>query len=134
MIPYFKQEKDWWCGPAVMQMALASFGIKKSQKVLAKELGAKNNDIGTKNSSMIKVAKKYFSVVDSKEKKSFSELKNHLKQKKAVIVSYFYEPDKTGHFAVVKDITSKGIILCDSEAGPNKKYSLKHFKKIWHDN
>ena len=133
-IPYFKQKKDYYCGPAVIQMALASFGIKKSQDILAKELKTKNDNIGTKNSSMVKVCKKYIPEVKHREDRSISKMKKYLNKNYLVIVSYFYEPDKTGHFAIVEKITEKNIYLTDPEDGPNKSLELKHFNKIWYDN
>ncbi len=115
-------------------MALAACGIKKTQGQLAKALGTKNDNIGTKNSAMVAVAKQYGLLETSKEKKSIKELTKYLATGKIIIVSHFYEPDQTGHFAVVKKITKKAIILLDPEAGPSKTYSFANFKKIWHDN
>lgn len=133
-IPYFKQQKDWWCGPAVMQMALASFGVKKTQVQLTCELKTKKDDIGTKNKNMLNIAKSYLPKSQKFQRKRFTELRKNLARNHVIILSYFYEPDKTGHFAIVKKITRTRICLLDPEAGPNKSYGLKHFKKIWHDN
>ena len=133
-IPYFKQQKDYYCGSAVMQMVLASFGIKKSQSTLARELKTKNDNIGTKNSEMVRLSRKYLANIKSKQKTTISELKKYLDKGSIIIVSYFYVLDKTGHFAIVKKITKSRIYLIDPATGPNTRYSLKHFKKIWHDN
>ncbi len=54
-VPYHKQDNEYYCGPAVLQMVFNYFGYFKSQNLLADGAGT-NEEIGTTNQNMIKTA------------------------------------------------------------------------------
>jgi predicted double-glycine peptidase len=47
-------------------------------------------------------------------------------------VNYFIPEEKCDHYSVLRKIDSKNISLFDPWFGPEHKYSLREFKKIWH--
>jgi ABC-type bacteriocin/lantibiotic exporter with double-glycine peptidase domain len=136
MIPYYKQEKDWYCGPAVMQMILASQKIMVSQNQLARELKT-TKSTGTDNANILNCLKKrafeYEMHRGFNPNTVLNKLKNKLNQKKIVLVTYWHLADKTGHFAIVRKITKKTIILQDPDKGPKYTLKLPTFLKAWRD-
>ena len=134
-IPYYKQETDWYCGPAVMQMVLASQKIKLSQKELAKKLKTTRRS-GTDNEQIISLLKekkfKYTLSRSSDPSASLKKLKNHLARKEIGVVTYWHDVDNYGHFAIVRKIGQKEIELQDPD---REMYiiPIKKFLEIWHD-
>lgn len=130
VIPYFKQKRDYNCGPAVFRMALASFGINKNEKELAKLLKT-NTKEGTKNRNFSTVADHFDLDYIVKKNASVSDIKNFSKKGYAVILAYIYPKENVGHFAVLRKIDSKHIHLLDPLVGPKHKYLINDFKQIW---
>ena len=54
-VPYYKQNNEYYCGPAVLQMVFNYFGYLKKQDVLADDANT-NEEVGTTNQNMIKTA------------------------------------------------------------------------------
>jgi len=129
-IPYFEQETAYTCGPAVMRMALAVLGIKKSEKQLVKLLRT-NKVIGTWVKNLPRVAEKFKLTYLVARGASVEDLRQLIKWKYVVIVCYYYQPEKISHFAVVHKVDAKNIYLLDPWNGQDHKYSISYFSKIW---
>lgn len=136
MIPYYKQEKDWYCGPAVMQMFLASQKVLSSQDQLARELNTTQRR-GTDNNQILNYLKNKqfeYSVQRGLDPQTALEkLASAIKQKRSILITYWHLTDKIGHFALVKKLTRKTITLQDPDKGPSYTLALKTFLKNWHD-
>ena len=130
MIPYYKQEKVWTCGAAVLRMALASFGIYKNEKQVVQLLGT-NNKIGTANRNFPRFAEKNKFTYAVGRNSSFADLQLFLRNGYRVIVCYYSLKEKSGHFAVVKKINSQRIFLLDPSTGENISYLLANFYSLW---
>lgn len=129
-IPFYKQETKYTCGAAAMRMALEHVGINKSEKQLIRLLRT-NKVIGTWSKAFPLLAEKYRLVYTVKRKSSIRDLKEYQKKGFAIIICYFYAPEKVGHFSVLKRIDKKFIYFLDPQFGPKHRYPLSYFKKIW---
>ena len=129
-IPYFKQETDWTCGPAVMRMILASFGIQKTEEELAEQLET-NTEKGTLYGNLLKLAERYGFRHMSDINGNLNDLKNLIKEGFKVIVCYYCPEEDTDHYAIVKDIDSDFVYLLDPWYGPDYSFSLKEFINMW---
>lgn len=137
-VPYFKQETRYTCGAASMRMALAAFGIRKSEKQIAK-LMRTNRKHGTSNASFPRVAEKYRVSYVIKRNGTIDDLKNYLKKGYVVIVSFFFfeyfEYKKmVYHFAVLKGLSKGSVSLFDPELGQDHKISTPLFVRRWKSN
>lgn len=130
MFPYHKQETKYTCGAAVMRMALEFFGIVKSEKQVVRFLGT-NKVRGTWLKDFPVVAERFGLNYFVSRNSSLSDLRKFLKDGFVVIVDFYVPKDKVGHFSVVKKIDSKYIYFWDPWFGPEHKYSLSYFKRIW---
>ncbi len=131
-IPYFRQQTDYTCGPACMRMAFAAFGLRKSEKALAKQAHS-NARTGTDNFQMPLLAECHKMSYAVCKQSSMEEIKEFMRKGYVVIVNYFYFEDGgvIYHFAVVKGITSKEISLLDPELGKNHSLPLSVFMRQW---
>lgn len=126
---YFEQERAYTCGPASARMVLASFGVQRKEYHVARVLGTKK--LGTSDDDFIKLAKKYKLQYLYKNTSTLRHLKQLQKDGYKIIVSYWYSPEKIGHYAVLKKIGSKYVHLLDPWVGPKHKYRHSYFQKIW---
>ena len=129
MMPYHEQETEYTCGPASARMVLGSFGVEKSEKQVARLLGTKRT--GTRDKDFIKLAEKYGLSYIFKKNATVKGLRALQKRGYKIIVSYWYSPDKVGHYAVLKKIGASNVQLFDPWAGPQHSYSLSYFQKVW---
>ena len=130
-IPYFQQEKDYWCGPASLQMAFAFFGKSASQTELVAAAGT-TEEKGTDNDKLVKVAQAAGFRVSTKELAALEDIQSYLTQNIPVIVNFIEPTDEEGHYAVVVDINDKDIILNDPWNGPNFSIPKADFVNRWH--
>lgn len=132
-IPYFKQDTDYTCGPATLQMAFAYYGNKQSEMDLAKKMKT-NSNVGTTHKRMIKVANQngFYAYVNNNS--NFDEIVYFLNRKKPV-VTHFIEPSSdAGHYAVITSINDKKeIVLNDPWNGKNFTMNKKDFLERWRD-
>jgi len=128
--PFHKQETKYTCGAAAMRMALGFCGIKKSEKQVAKLLGT-NKVRGTWHKSFPIVAEKFRLNHVSIRNATIADLKEYQKKDFAVVICYFYPPEKVDHYSILKKIDNKFIYFLDPFFGEEHKYLLSHFRKIW---
>ena len=125
---YHRQEAKHTCGPACMRMVLSALEIRKTEKILARILKT-GKRYGTLNRNFPLAARKYNLKYRSCGLARISDLRDIMKQNYIVIVCYFLE--KEYHYAVVRKITRSHIYLHDPLAGPDTKFPLNRFRKIW---
>ena len=127
---YYRQQSKYSCGACAMRMVLECFGIKNSEKQLIKLL--KTNKIrGTWLKEFPQLAEKLSLNYVVQRNSTIKDLKYFNKKGYKIIICYFYPPEKIDHYAVLKSLDSRYIHFYDPWFGPNHKYPLTYFKKIW---
>jgi len=129
-VPFYKQEKDWNCGPACMRMVLEALGIKKSEDEMARLLGTDKLK-WTRNRSFAEVAEKLKLNYTVRRNSTIKEMQKLHKDGWLIIIGYLLPKEAVGHHAVLKNIDKKNIYLLDPDLGPKTKYSISTFIKIW---
>lgn len=113
-----------------MRMALAALGIMKTEKQVAKLLST-NKIRGTWHKRFPIVAEEFKLSHVSMRNAGIKELKRYQNKGFIIIVCYYYPPEKVDHYSVLKKIDSNYIHFYDPFFGPEHKYSISHFLKIW---
>ncbi len=125
------RQTSGFCGPASLKMVLEYYGVKKSEKDLAR-LSDATSAKGVGAEGLLKAAnllgfKGFF--------KDFSDIKDIetyvIKKKIPVIVDWFSTDD--GHYSVVMYIDQKKIYLQDPDIGRLRTMDLDTFKRVWFD-
>lgn len=127
-VPYFKQERDYSCGPASLRMLLAFHAIVKTEEEL-REL-AKTSFSGTCNDVLAETASRFrMCIVHSNF--SLQGLFQCLSQNIPVLVNFINPTNEQGHFAVAVGYTETHVILNDPQNG--KEYTIEHaeFERRW---
>ncbi len=143
-IPYHKQEKTYYCGPAVLQMVFEYFGFIKTQNYFAGYLET-NKKIGTEDVNMIKTALSHGFYCYVNNNSTFFEIENFIDRGLPVIVRFlvpeFGIDEETNsiyeHFAIIKGYNRRKFIFNDPTyigGGKNYKISKNKFLKKWYSN
>jgi len=128
------------CGPASLKIVFDYYGVKKSEKELAK-LCKHNKDSGVDDEKMKKTAESLGFKVKIKNNSSFKDIKRWLDKKVPVIVDWItrgrqdYPESEVaeGHCSVVAGLDDKYIYLQDPEIGKIRKLKRSDFMKVWFD-
>jgi ABC-type bacteriocin/lantibiotic exporter with double-glycine peptidase domain len=126
----YEQTKSGYCGPASLKMVLDFYGIKKTEKDLAKITGASMKE-GMAVDGFKKAAEFFNLKIIVKDFADFRDIEFYLKKKIPVIVGWFLIDD--GHYSVVVNLDKDYIYLADPEAGKIKKLKRDIFKRVWFD-
>jgi len=113
-----------------MRMVLASFGIKKSEKQLAKQLET-NKIKGTWHKYLPELSEKYKFDYIVKRNGKISDLRAYSKKGWKIIICFIYKNEP--HYSVVKKINWHSIYLLNPYSSPNERYFIPHFKRHWKD-
>jgi ABC-type bacteriocin/lantibiotic exporter with double-glycine peptidase domain len=125
IIQYCKQENEYFCGPAIVQMLYP----KASQNALAYLM--KTNSLSGTSHKNIKLMLEEFNF-KCIEKIGFDELQKSINNKEAVTLVCYLEPfEKNGHFAFIKSININKIELIDPYYGENYKITREYFNINW---
>jgi|SRR3989344_4993544 len=124
------RQKPSFCGPACLKMVLDYYGVKRSEKQLAKL--AHTTSKGTPGNSMIEVAKRLGFKAFIKDFSDIKDVKKYvIKENLPVIVDWFSIDD--GHYSVVVDVDKENIYIQDPEMGNLRAFRIKDFKRDWFD-
>ncbi|MCX6717227.1 MAG: C39 family peptidase [Candidatus Taylorbacteria bacterium] len=128
------------CGPASLKIILDYYGIKQSEKDLAKLCEVKK-DLGIDDQAIKRVAESLGLKVKIKNNSNFRDIENWLKKGVPVLVDWFTRgrtdytdsdvPD--GHYSVVCGLDDKFIYLQDPEIGKIRKLEKEDFMAVWFD-
>jgi predicted double-glycine peptidase len=129
-IEFFKQEKDEWCGPAVLQMVLHFYGLDEKQEIVSRE-------VFDEREGVVKLSEMVF-YPQSKGLKSYS-FKGNLDDLKELIsrgipVVVFQKASKEinkGHYRLVVGCYQDWIMLADPLLGNNTFVKEKDFLELW---
>lgn len=131
---YYKQETTHTCGPASLRMVLEHFGIKESETEIANFTKSKpHQGIWFKDFYKLVRKSKLNHISGSG---SIPEIRKLIESGYQIIVCYIDAKDKShgflmDHYSVVRKIDRKYIYFFDPWYGPNHRYSINHFRKIW---
>lgn len=146
-IPYYKQEKTFTCGPAVLRMALAGLGKKMSERQLEKAAGTTSSK-GTPNLHMTKCLKKLGVAHMMGYKMRYHDLMHYTKQGITIIDwmpqllfpdhpefkrSHLFNPSEDSHYAIVISAGAKWVVLQDPVLGRRLRLLRKDFVHAWRD-
>jgi predicted double-glycine peptidase len=132
-IPFFKQDTDYTCGPAALQMAFLFLGTFTSEKKLAK-VARTNSEIGTTHRGMIDTAlkQKFYCYVNKNS--TINEIRHFVRLSFPVIIDYTEPSSDTGHYAIISGYQDRHVILNDPWNGEGFKLSEAEFVSRWYDN
>jgi predicted double-glycine peptidase len=130
-VSFFKQETEWTCGPAVWRMILNSMGHKRTENELVNILKS-NSSTGTSYSRFKKIAECYKMDYIEGSGKGTESIKTLIESGYTVIVCYYIPEEREDHYSIVKRIDSKFIYFIDPWYGPQHRYRLNQFLKVWH--
>lgn len=126
----FRQRSEF-CGPACLKMVLEYYGVRKSEKELAR-LANYTKSKGASAENLLKAAKKLGFKGAIKDFAEIKDVREYVLRKKTpVIVPWFsvYED----HYSVVVDIGKDSIYLQDPELGHLRAMKVDRFKILWFD-
>lgn len=130
-LPFFKQKKDWFCGPACAKMILAAAGFSFSQDAVARMLKTSPYQ-GTGRKALEDLFRRKAFLVKRITGASVADLRSAIDKGYFVIVNYTELEEDIGHFAVVTAVTGSHIIMHDPTHGPNYRIPLRVFIPRWH--
>jgi len=125
------RQSSGFCGPACLKMVLDYYGVKKSEKELAK-LSAATPGKGVGAEGLLKTAKELGFKGFVKDFSNLHDIRIYALNKKIpVIVDWFSATD--GHYSVVVHIDQEKIYLQDPDLGRLRTMNLDTFKRVWFD-
>lgn len=128
---HFLQETAYTCGPAVMRMILASAGISKTEKQVAKLLQT-THVAGTRHRAFPALAESLqWNYIVARDTTTLADVAYYLKKKYFVVVCYFHEEEKSGHYALVGKLSQTTITLLDPIEGEAHTMNRKNFERLW---
>ena len=86
--PFQEALHGGYCGPASFKIVLGYYGVKESEKNLAKIM-RRNKELGTKLKDFARAANKFGLKFSLKDKASFSDIEKCLKKGVPPIVNWF---------------------------------------------
>lgn len=124
------QETAGWCGPSSLKMVLGYYGVRKSERALARLSGATRTK-GVEASGLAKAARRLGFNAVIKDRATLSDIKKFIEKGIPVIVDWFSNDD--GHYSVVVGVTPRAIYLQDPEIRGVRKMDITTFKRVWFD-
>ena len=130
-VPFYKQEADYTCGPASLQMVLSFLGIHKSEYELIKQARTSKKG-GTRHKWMIDVARKegFYCYVNNNS--TLEEIRHFINLELPVIINYIEPTNNEGHYAVVIGFEGGEIIMNDPWNGVGFRMMVDDFLPRWH--
>lgn len=131
------QQKAGWCGPAVIQMVLASSGRRLTQAKIAKDVFLPW--WGTTQDAIYAYLSKFFTELNFKKDSTLSDLTYHLERGHIIIVNWWDDldpEDADGHYTLLLDYApeKRKVTLGDPSSGRGIwKMDSKEFNNHWYD-
>lgn len=103
-------DRDGWCGPAIVNIALAAVGIRKSQESIMRHVYMPR--FGTTQDSLFAYLSQYFRKVGFKTNARLRHVRYHLSRGHIVIVNWWDDLDEDdeddGHYTIVQSVHCNG--------------------------
>lgn len=129
-VPYYKQLKDNWCGPACLQMVFAHYGKHISQEELAGKLHVAPEDY-THNKDMVRVTQDMGFNAMEKTNCAWEDIQQYVEKNIPSIVNFIEPSEGEGHFGVVTDMNKEGITINDPWNGEGFHMTKEDFLQRW---
>ena len=130
---HMRQRTDYYCGPAVIQMALRLRRIRITQKEAAR-LARTNKKVGTRPQSLVAVLRSYGLRVRGGNNRTLAEVRAALKRGEAVIVCYTERHWGWGHYSLVRSADLARVELIDpAESARVSAMTTMEFRRRWKD-
>ena len=131
-VPHKYQNRDYTCGPVVIEMMLNYLGIEEHRKDLVKELRTTKR-FGTHNSDFAQLIKKRGLYYVVKKNSNIKTIKKFVDSDIPVIVNYKEPSEEAPHFGIVVGYTKDRLILNDPHPknGRGFKINIAEFEKRW---
>lgn len=130
-VPYFRQDTNYSCGPATIQMICAFYGYRESERDLMRL--AKTTTTGTSHGNLISATLKFGLYVYLNTDTTLQEIKYFLDSGIPVVVNYTEPSTEDGHYAVAVGYSAKHLILHDPWNGPHFHLPWREFERRWYD-
>jgi ABC-type bacteriocin/lantibiotic exporter with double-glycine peptidase domain len=131
-LPYYRQENDYSCGPATLQMVFEYFNIVESQAEIAAR-GNTSEDSGLAEKDLVRLVREAGFFCYRNSSATFHHIAHFLQLEIPVIVHYIEPSDNEGHYAVVVSINQTHITLNDPWNGEGFTLDLHEFDQRWCD-
>lgn len=132
-IPFHRQDTDYTCGPAALQMLLHHFnGVYPSEEELAERLRTTGVD-GTQHVNLVRVLQEEGLHVYVDHSASLESVESLLKIGLPVLIHYIEPEENLGHYAVVVGITEDRLYFNDPWHGSGFSLSREEFSDRWCD-
>jgi len=129
--PCFLQKLDYDCGPTVLKMVLASFGIRANLKDLMRQARTTKRD-GTTRRGLARVARSYGLSASAHCGATFSEMDRLLRRGAMIVVEYILPIFEGGHYAVVSGLDRGAVYLHDPSEGRYFRLPRREFARRWY--
>ncbi len=130
------QEKDYTCGPASLRAVLSYWGIRRSEKALAKEAHTTMAG-GTSHAGMVAAARACGMYTESMYDSSITDLEMYVDKGMPVIVNFMLGDEdeaqglRYGHYSVVAGYDGGSLCIMDVDGGRERGISKSSFESIW---
>jgi ABC-type bacteriocin/lantibiotic exporter with double-glycine peptidase domain len=142
LVPSVVQETDYTCGPASLRAVLKHYGIRKTEKVLAREMGADPIN-GTTPDDIVRVAGQYGLKATKIVRLGKYRLREYLAKGFPVIIAIqawaerakpnYKNTDDNGHYVVATGYDRYGIKIIDPVMPEPTRISYRRLAQRWHD-
>jgi ABC-type bacteriocin/lantibiotic exporter with double-glycine peptidase domain len=133
-IPFYPQETEYYCGPAVVEMIAHAHGLAVTQEEVARAAGT-NPEVGTLPEALANTIQGLGLVVEAAQHRTLAEVSKALKEEKIVVVLFIEPEAEVDHYAIIKEIRDNLVILIDSDARSGTTEMLaEEFERRWKDN
>ncbi len=135
MHKHFKRQRtNYYCGPAVIQMAASVLGKRITQHEAAK-LARTTERVGTSLANLVAALRKLGTTVDESQHRTIGDIKRAIKKGEVVIVCFTERHFNWGHYAIVAGFKKNYIELIDpaEKLGTGAPMTVKEFEKRWQD-
>lgn len=133
-VPYFEQERDFTCGPAVLRMILAYFGVSVSEEHLSQEVHT-GHAYGTHHRWLIEAPCHHGLHTYVHDHATLAQIERFLEDGCPVVVHFLNSDDNDGHYSVIVGIDDTDVIFNDPWPPLGKEFRLPRgeFERRWHD-
>ncbi len=131
-VPYFEQETEFTCGPAVLKMIMHYFGENIAERRLRKH--TKSSPLGgTNHEKLISTVQTLGYHCFVKQNAQPRHLKSFINRGYPIIINW-QEPDtKDGHYSVIFGYLSEYFFMHDPYKPTRKVLPTQTLLPLWHD-
>lgn len=126
---YFKQEKDYTCGPACFRMVMSEFDMPDIAEEELETIMGTSPEMGTYYDLMVDAGHKFELATISGERVTIDLIDKLTKGGWVVIVAYSLDAP---HYSIYKKFEDDKVYLCDPITGSDRTFPYKEFEDhIW---